>query len=103
MEKTKFTPGPWEISQDNGWRCGVLTSDEHFFIECETVSDKNEACFENDANARLIAAAPEMYGLLEKLISAMNNHEVGEYYLYDDALKIANEAEELLAETNNPK
>lgn len=71
--KTKFTKGPWELGEatskhpycidahcnNDGLRfelCEVLGADYEF-----------EACEQSKANAHLIAAAPEMYEMLERL------------------------------------
>jgi hypothetical protein len=70
MSAPSFTPGPWEVSRDE---CGELfikapSSElpEHCVCNMGLVSD---AAFEHDA--RLIAAAPELYGLLHELASAV--------------------------------
>ena len=70
MESTKHTPGPWRISEyDNGYLIGAydgsiaLTTGRAITIK----KYKNE----REANARLIAAAPE---LLEALSAVTNNY-----------------------------
>lgn len=56
-----FTPGPWEAYGD------LVTAGEHgaTFI-CEDVGD---------ANAKLIAAAPELYAALEALLISDRNRD----------------------------
>lgn len=74
MSKTKFTPGPWvakfkpnvaasEISYsgNNGKYVGMFS---HSVGKHE---DRKKWIEEGKANARLIAAAPEMYELLEQI------------------------------------
>lgn len=60
MQDTKFkhTPGPWEISPDNNWETGINTPSDSHFIQV-TNSDM-EGFDEMYANAKLIAAAPDM-------------------------------------------
>ena len=58
---TKHTAGPWEVTEDG---TGVKSNqkDVKIFVEAEVAS----GC-EAHANARLAAAAPEMFDLLERL------------------------------------
>jgi len=85
MEATKkkhatHTPGPWVISSviKHGARCyrtirqeGRFKLAEVFaFNECATGTDEGKA--EDEANARLIAAAPEMYEMLKELESGIH-------------------------------
>lgn len=58
MSHTKHTPGPWFA--DNGY----VQDDGH--LEVATCPD-NRNIFETNANARLIAAAPELLSLLKQL------------------------------------
>lgn len=55
-EKAKFTPGPWRFEESNG----VIYGDHSRILE--RAGEANWT-----ANARLIAKAPEMYALLERL------------------------------------
>ena len=54
----KHTPGPWEAS---GWRvcfnCGL---GQNIGVICDTATRKADRTLENMANARLIAAAPDL-------------------------------------------
>lgn len=58
----KFTPAPWRYDWESSW----VISDAVGII-CDTLSD---GCDELEANGRLIAAAPEMYGMLQKILEA---------------------------------
>lgn len=70
MENLKHTPGPWEISDDNSWECAVLTSKETHIIEVKN-NDMSETGFdEMYANAKLIAAAPELLEALQILLKS---------------------------------
>lgn len=68
---SKHTPGPWVVGPIPG-------SDEcHFYIEadsagrdiCDMAHPDGDASDEDMANARLIAAAPEMAGLLREYVA----------------------------------
>jgi len=65
-EQRKHTPGPWVVG-DNGVRVYAPDSDT-------IINDPNDWSFpdwdEAEANARLIAAAPELLEVLNALISA---------------------------------
>ena len=61
-QKTSYTPGPWEVF-DSHTGIYILDSAEQGAI-C-----KIEWCLEDEANARLIAAAPEMLAVLKRLCS----------------------------------
>ena len=66
MSETKFTPGPWKM-----YRNGYVLSEETGERVCTPHSTLPEASKVSDhikdlkANARLIAAAPELYEALE--------------------------------------
>lgn len=75
MNQDKHTPGPWEIAPGSEYRvmwasrtpegeiadCGVI---------CDTASNLKTRTRENAANARLIAAAPEMYDALKAMLNS---------------------------------
>lgn len=67
---SKHTKGPWGIEQtdDTNWIGFMRPHDGKVeLIVCTTARDftlKDEAREQNDANARLIAAAPELLALL---------------------------------------
>jgi hypothetical protein len=63
MSDIKFTPGPW-----SAWFCGTVRSP---WLEVKTDDKKTHICKlkkDGDANASLIAAAPDMYEALEMAI-----------------------------------
>jgi hypothetical protein len=72
--KTQHTPGPWtyEYSNDVG-------DDEYFieFYEVRTPDYKEVARVDNEADARLIAAAPEMLATLRWLTEALWDFGLG--------------------------
>ncbi len=70
MTETKFTPGPWYAVQER--EHGGTSSDGHYLAKWGVYDSKQAWCIadtcstwptedEEDANAALIAAAPEMY------------------------------------------
>ena len=69
MEKQQHTPGPWAQGTSNTGRSCVWI-DGHVEPE-KTMGPDNtwiDCCTE--ANARLIAAAPDLLGALEEIVSA---------------------------------
>ena len=82
------TPGPWVISKviKHGARCyrtirqeGKFKLAEVFaFNECATGTKEGKA--EDAANARLIAAAPKMYEILQEVVESM---ELAKSYGYE--------------------
>ena len=83
MSETKFTPGPWHAnkpSESNGWW---------------EVHGKKEVCTcyigDVEANAELIAAAPEMYACLCKLVDWNNKYPSNkDYNNYSQIVHIGN-------------
>lgn len=66
MNKPAFTPGPWYVSQSDAPGCGLLVKPMlgQIVAECDPVP-------EMDANARLIAAAPELHAALRTLVDVL--------------------------------
>lgn len=68
---SKHTPGPWAISADHG-KLWIETSGSDGTI-CEIHKRQQGgsvyACKEASANARLIAAAPDLLRMVEKFVS----------------------------------
>lgn len=64
----KFTPGPWEVGPGvNGMPCVRKRTSEHSSLMLfETYYGPGRS--EGEANAHLIAAAPEMYEALDMLV-----------------------------------
>ena len=75
---TQPTPGPWHIGSGNGegsifaenGRMRLETGGTTLYPICHNVSTWN--IDEDDANARLIAAAPDLLAALESCISWLN-------------------------------
>ena len=86
---SKFTQGKWEWDKEN---CLVFTtiftvhgSSERYYV-ADFELDYAISREEREANARLIAAAPEMYELLESLVNILLVHS----YSQEKAIRIAN-------------
>ena len=63
MSECKWTPGPWQRS---GW--SVLC--QSHTVVCNILPWDSSGCREEDsANAHLIAAAPELYDSLERVLA----------------------------------
>jgi len=78
INQTKWTPGPWRVSSESpriiqkDYR--AIGSDAGFLI-ASTMGRDNSGFYaseqEADANANLIAAAPELYDVCERLLDAV--------------------------------
>lgn len=85
MNCKKFTPGPWEVvghqieavGEFQDRRCTGYGCNNNFVCDLDDGEyheyDDEEECA---ANAHLIAAAPEMYRMLEQLHSILSNFPV---------------------------
>jgi len=83
MSDTKFTPGPWKCEGrtvyaliHRGWCKGVKQFQNRFTAYVQDAHTNTE---ELEANARLIAAAPDMYEALKEALSVIRHdgHETG--------------------------
>ncbi len=76
MSQTKHTPGPWSVFD---YKEGGLTvvSDTHgaYVAKCDGISATIGSAEELMANARLIAAAPDLLRLLEDAIPYIEEGE----------------------------
>ncbi len=82
MSEPKWTPGPWETIK-HSWECTGIYSGDQFTRFAyrvavakidDDVTEDNQDEFEitMDANARLIAAAPELFEALVEAIAELN-------------------------------
>lgn len=72
---TKHTPGPWTVDYSGPSRLAIM-DDAYRVIAFGNL--QNEIADEDEANARLIAAAPEMRASIERMITALEDCEAGE-------------------------
>ena len=63
--ETQHTPGPWETSRD-AVPAGHVQITVYEFVS----GDRVATVFQNEANARLIAAAPDLLAALEAMLAA---------------------------------
>jgi hypothetical protein len=67
---TKHTPGPWQVKTAINGDRGILSPGVGLLAECFTaIRSFDEKTDEVIANARLIAAAPELLQALENLVA----------------------------------
>lgn len=86
--KASHTPGPWTIDGRD-----ICATDERKTIVCEVTGGLQNPVMH--ADARLIAAAPEMLTMLHKVVATLQVAELGGKSLY--AAPITNDARALLA------
>ena len=56
------TAGPWNVEINDMYRCIMARESQRFSVASMTVNSNN-----SEANAALIAAAPEMFATLERI------------------------------------
>lgn len=81
----KHTPGPWEVCPHDSTR--VFRKNDHndknrLFIDPTTCSP---IVGESEANARLIAAAPELLEACKEAVALITNHESGHCREFEEA------------------
>jgi len=67
--KPKFTPGPWTVSGIKGYSA-IWSDNTH--IATINVDHEPTTLASDEANAALIAAAPDLYKAIEKSIDLLN-------------------------------
>jgi len=80
MTTTQHTPGPWNYDEYNGslW----ITDDSGIGTIAQLIPEPNKGIWDEDkANARLIAAAPELLAALQSLIQYLPEEDI----YYEDA------------------
>lgn len=92
MSEIKSTPGPWlqegrlvYASMHAGWRKGVELFKNRFWLHV----DKDVECSEEEAlaNARLIAASPDLYRIVKQLQAIMGESQgIAGYHLNGEIL-----------------
>lgn len=66
MGDAKFTPGPWAATEEAALDFYRMSSDSRDDLALVSIDDRDQdALAETVANARLIAAAPELYAVAE--------------------------------------
>ena len=69
MSETKFTKGPWKATYDSQLQAAIEIYNTEDRVMVAVLPDRGtiEAMSEIEANANLIAAAPDMYEALEEV------------------------------------
>jgi hypothetical protein len=72
MSDAKFTPGPWSAKD---WRiCRNVVGDATGFrFICDTATNKESRNDENAANAKLIAAAPDLLAACQEIKTTLTS------------------------------
>lgn len=68
----KHTPGPWHVDTSSISQFNIV--DSNLFVVCDTICGEEKSDEVNEANAKLIAAAPEMLKVLE---ACQKHHQGG--------------------------
>lgn len=86
-QTTKHTPGPWRIVS------GIDVVDFYDYSIC-SVATSNKTQAERKANARLIAAAPDMYDALKNIMHGIDTGAITSDHdeTFANAIKQANAA-----------
>lgn len=82
MPKTMHTPGPWKLSYDIDKRLAIAGGENKTAWVARV--DRQVEPTEADANAHLIAAAPDLYEALDLFVDWMDEEE-GAHALCDKA------------------
>lgn len=67
MADPRWTPGPWYIRERTG---GFTIWSDHGAVTSTTITPLSSRRAEGEANARLVAAAPDLYEALEMVRDA---------------------------------
>lgn len=86
MSNTKHTPGPWELKMPKGNRPSARISGDGWedFAKVFTRTtfegeSKLHDCEEGEANARLIAASPELLEALKEIVHITGDRKTVEF------------------------
>lgn len=64
---TEYTPGPWAVGMRSGGNKEITANDDGAPLATVYGDDSDEQCWPVTANARLIAAAPDLLAALQGL------------------------------------
>lgn len=99
---SKHTPGPWHWSDgyqtlDGRPSWTLLSEKDGYGILCCDGEENSPQGLNDEANARLIAAAPELYAAVAAVIGAVRD------YLPPDGIKQDEFINRVIAATDNPQ
>ena len=82
---TEFTPGPWKYSTGSVYKAESVDADGYPTSAIEHMDRENPDTFgaERDANARLIAAAPDLLEALQELVAEVENNEALNHHAFE--------------------
>lgn len=93
MKTTNHTPGPWRFHLGRGAspRIHIQTSGGYQIVSTTEVSRHAPEAIEQRANARLIAAAPDLLAALELALKCADDHGADHFGFgeYADAARAA--------------
>lgn len=96
---SKHTPGPWKFGRaghpkDGAYDWGLKAYvDGNFEVIAETFGRSSEAIYPPaEANAKLIAAAPDMFAAMQEFVERVDKGEVRSTYTYNQFKAIIAEA-----------
>lgn len=95
--KTQHTPGPWRVRKDGSGRLARVSDETHEF-DCVVTPSLHRDAELMEANARLIAAAPELLSALKTIAGVVGDqlaeeHDDGSLYALAIALAAIEKAE----------
>lgn len=76
--KIEFSPGPWKVSPLDGRTIGpvrVLQANGTNVPQMQAVAVVKDRLLETSANGRLIAAAPEMFEVLQRCAELLDDYQ----------------------------
>lgn len=91
-EKQRHTPGPWVFAYGSVYRSDTLHDESSIRIALMDRNEPHTVPVERDANARLIAAAPELLEACKGLLWAVKGTHIekeGEYSEHIEAAQAA--------------
>jgi hypothetical protein len=75
--KTTHTPGPWKIVPRTSPKGTLMVESQHGLIACMESSKTRPVTYEKaEANAKLIAAAPDLAEFAKCYLSVFENHNI---------------------------
>ncbi len=82
MSEAQHTPGPWSVSRYGGWKTDVRSAKGRriaaTFVQCQPKTPEGyvKQAATNEANACLIAAAPELLSALKRMLPEANSSDL---------------------------
>ena len=89
---SKHTPGPWRLIKSGSSINIYSDTDTNTARICTEAYNAPESKEEQIANARLVAAAPEMFAVLHRLIFVFDKRKNFAYENFEDTVNMAREA-----------